>query len=139
MNSKFRNRYTNEQKQEIVRLKLLGFSNQKISEATNIGIGTIAKLVKIEVPFKPKENRGYKKICNVCEKTFYDVDKRHNSCSMECRNKYISSIKIKYSDEQIKQVKEFKKQGLTNNEIVAKTNVKLSKIKEIIKNLKNVL
>lgn len=136
MNSKYRIRYSEEQKQEIIRLKSTGLSNEKIAIATGVGIGSVAKIAKVAFPFVPKENPGYEKICNICDKIFYDVDKRHKSCSLECRNEYLSMIKIKYTEEQIQNVIKLKKQGLTNNEITNRSHVKLSKVKEIVRNIK---
>jgi hypothetical protein len=45
-------------------------------------------------------------------------------------------IKTKYTPEQIRKVTELKNQGMTNNEIVNLSDVKLSKVKEIVKNMK---
>lgn len=136
MASSYRNRYTEEQKQEVVRLKTTGLSNEKIAEITGVGVGTVAKLAKAHNPFVPKENPGYEKICNICNKTFYDVDKRHKSCSLECRNEYLSQINTIYSSEDVQKVKDLKNSGYTNNNIVAETDVKLSKVKEIVRESK---
>jgi hypothetical protein len=58
---------------------------------------------------------------------------RDKACSIACRNALISKNKQKYTAEQIDQVIALKKAFMTNLHIKEKTGVKLSKIKEIVK------
>jgi len=75
------------------------------------------------------------KPCTVCSKPFsYKNKARDKVCSKECRSKAISRSKLKYSELQISQVIELKSQLKTNTEISSITGVKLSKVKEIVKN-----
>jgi hypothetical protein len=72
--------------------------------------------------------------CLVCNKIFTPkYHGRDKVCCFECRNILISRKKQKYSSEQIDQVIALKKNGETNSKINEITGVKLSKIKEIVK------
>jgi len=74
-------------------------------------------------------------ICKNCNKTFeYKYTNRGNSCSPACTVAIISKSKIKYTEDQINKVISLKKEGVTNKNIVLLTGVKLSKVKEIVKN-----
>jgi len=73
--------------------------------------------------------------CKNCKKEFeYKWTGRGNSCSKECTAVIVAKSKLKYSDEQIELVVFLKKEGRTNKDIVTLSGVKLSKVKEIIKN-----
>jgi hypothetical protein len=72
MESKYRTRYTEEQKQEAMRLKSTGLSNEKVAELTGIGVGTIAKMAKTTFPFIPKENPG-SDICFGCRQSAFQT------------------------------------------------------------------
>ena len=72
--------------------------------------------------------------CKNCNKEFeYKWSGRGNSCSKECTAAIVAKSKLKYTDEQIQFVITLKKEGKTNNDIVAASGVKLSKVKEIVK------
>ena len=72
--------------------------------------------------------------CKNCNKEFeYKWSGRGNSCSKECTVAIVAKSKLKYTDEQIQLVITLKKEGKTNNDIVAASGVKLSKVKEIVK------
>lgn len=58
---------------------------------------------------------------------------KYKACSPKCANALTAQAKIKYTQEDIDKVIELKKQGITNNEISARTGVKLDKIKRIVK------
>lgn len=72
--------------------------------------------------------------CKNCKKEFsYKWAGRGNSCSSKCTNAIVGKSKIKYSDQQIALVISLKKAGRQNADIVKETQVKLSKVKEIVK------
>jgi hypothetical protein len=55
MESKYRTRYTEEQKQEAMRLKSTGLSNEKVAELTGIGVGPLRKWQKLLFLLFPKK------------------------------------------------------------------------------------
>lgn len=72
--------------------------------------------------------------CNNCNKEFsYKWHGRGHSCSPKCTVAIIAKSKIKYSDDQIAKVIALKKAGYKTSEIIKETNVKISKVKEIVK------
>lgn len=76
----------------------------------------------------------HKAFCKNCNQEFeYKWAGRGNSCSPKCTVAIVSKSKLRYTDEQVAKVIELKKSGLQNIEIVAFTNVKINKVKEIVK------
>ena len=72
--------------------------------------------------------------CKNCQKEFeYKYSGRGNSCSKECTAAIVAKSKQKYNQEQIDKVISLKKEGKTNSNISLLSGVKLSKIKEIVK------
>lgn len=72
--------------------------------------------------------------CKNCGKEFeYKWSGRGKSCSKECTAAIIAKSKLKYSNEQVRLVINLKKEGKTNKDIVTISGVKLSKVKEIVK------
>lgn len=72
--------------------------------------------------------------CVVCNNQYTPKYANRNTvCSPECSSKYISQRMTKYNNQDIQQIVELKKQKTTNKEIEQITGVKLSKIKEVVK------
>ena len=72
--------------------------------------------------------------CKNCNKEFsYKWHGRGNSCSPECTSAIVIKSKLKYTNAQISMVISLKGSGSHNSQIVQATGVKLSKVKEIVK------
>ena len=78
-------------------------------------------------------NIGMISKCKICGTEFKSKNgKRDKTCSRFCANQAITNSKIIYSPEQIQQIVDLRKQGISRDKISEQLGVSLAKIKRII-------
>jgi len=131
-------RLSKEHEQNILKYHAEGMHPAAIKKALSITItlqGIKSSLIRLGVTpntYVAKKNIT-EKSCKGCGKQFVPKDRRSKNCSVECGR--ISTMKAvsKYTQEDINKVIELKKQLHTNSNIQSTTGVRLSKIKEIVR------
>ena len=123
---------------DIIVLHSQGFSNVRIGEKLSLSNTAVAKILKSNGLQSNDNSLDRMRVCVECDKTYlpiygtlgYDI---YRFCCKSCSETNITRNRQKYTEEQINKVIELKKQAVTAKDIEEQTGVKISKIKDIVK------